>query len=218
MILAVQRLSQGPPPETLEQIESVKSFCGIREHCLETLLRQRGALPRREPPPHRCDDHAGAQPRAFVLLLVLATMFGGNHVARLCIDHGVNVLAVAVAQPGHGSSVVALIVVVQGCLALRTAALARVPLIGALVAVPEPVPVRRRGPHPGGAGAAGVQHLSLADGGSRPMRATAGATIAVPLITTVAAAQGPGGTRHSCVALGVPLAALAAAVFGWCWP
>ena len=45
MILAVRRPQPGATTGALEQIESVKSFYGIREHCLETLLRQRGALP-----------------------------------------------------------------------------------------------------------------------------------------------------------------------------
>ncbi|NRF68276.1 SAM-dependent methyltransferase [Aquincola sp. S2] len=44
MILAVRRASPKPRAPLLQQIDEVKRFYGIREHCLETLLRQRAAL------------------------------------------------------------------------------------------------------------------------------------------------------------------------------
>jgi SAM-dependent methyltransferase len=48
MILAVRRAQPAAPAPVLSQIDELKRFYGIREHCLETLLRQRHALP--EPP------------------------------------------------------------------------------------------------------------------------------------------------------------------------
>ena len=45
MILAVKRRSPKPAAAVLQQIDEVKHFYGIREQCLETLLRQRHALP-----------------------------------------------------------------------------------------------------------------------------------------------------------------------------
>jgi hypothetical protein len=45
MILAVKRRSPKPAAPVLQQIDEVKRFYGIREQCLETLLRERHALP-----------------------------------------------------------------------------------------------------------------------------------------------------------------------------
>jgi SAM-dependent methyltransferase len=45
MILAVKRRTAKPADEVLEQIAQLKDFYGIREHCLETLMRGRHALP-----------------------------------------------------------------------------------------------------------------------------------------------------------------------------
>ena len=45
MILAVKRTSPKPAAELLAQIDEVKRFYGIREQCLETLLRLDGAVP-----------------------------------------------------------------------------------------------------------------------------------------------------------------------------
>ena len=39
MILAVKRANPGPPDEVLGQIDEIKRFYGIREQCLETLLK-----------------------------------------------------------------------------------------------------------------------------------------------------------------------------------
>ncbi len=44
MILAVKRPQPGPPDEVLAQIEALKDFYSIREHCLEQLLRADGLL------------------------------------------------------------------------------------------------------------------------------------------------------------------------------
>jgi hypothetical protein len=45
MILAVKRANPGPAAPVLKQIDDIKRFYGIREQCLETLLRERLALP-----------------------------------------------------------------------------------------------------------------------------------------------------------------------------
>lgn len=45
MILAVKRRSPKPAAPVLQQIDDIKRFYGIREQCLETLLRERLALP-----------------------------------------------------------------------------------------------------------------------------------------------------------------------------
>lgn len=44
MILAVKRPHPGAPDEVLAQIEALKDFYGIREHCLEQLLRADGLI------------------------------------------------------------------------------------------------------------------------------------------------------------------------------
>jgi SAM-dependent methyltransferase len=44
MILAVKRAQPAAPDEVLGQIEEIKNFYGIREHCLETLLKTDGLL------------------------------------------------------------------------------------------------------------------------------------------------------------------------------
>ena len=45
MILAVKRPNPGPAAPVLQQIDDIKRFYGIREQCLETLLRERHAIP-----------------------------------------------------------------------------------------------------------------------------------------------------------------------------
>jgi SAM-dependent methyltransferase len=44
MILAVKRAHPGSPQKVLEEIRAIKDFYGIREHCLESLLRADGLL------------------------------------------------------------------------------------------------------------------------------------------------------------------------------
>lgn len=45
MILAVKRAEAGNPSEQLDKIQALKDFYGIREHCLETLLKADTLLP-----------------------------------------------------------------------------------------------------------------------------------------------------------------------------
>ena len=45
MILAVKRRAPKAAAPVLQQIDDIKRFYGIREQCLETLLRNRLALP-----------------------------------------------------------------------------------------------------------------------------------------------------------------------------
>jgi Methyltransferase domain len=45
MILAVKRKSAGNADEAWRQVEEIKSYYGVREHCLETLLKQRSESP-----------------------------------------------------------------------------------------------------------------------------------------------------------------------------
>jgi hypothetical protein len=45
MILAVKRAHPGPPGELLAQVRELKAFYGIRDQCLETLLRADALLP-----------------------------------------------------------------------------------------------------------------------------------------------------------------------------
>ncbi len=45
MILAVKREAAGNADEAWRQVEEIKSYYGVREHCLETLLKQRGDSP-----------------------------------------------------------------------------------------------------------------------------------------------------------------------------
>jgi SAM-dependent methyltransferase len=45
MILAVKRAAPGPADEVWKQVDEIKSFYGIREQCLETLLRDRVRTP-----------------------------------------------------------------------------------------------------------------------------------------------------------------------------
>jgi hypothetical protein len=45
MILAVKRAEAGNPSELLDKIQALKDFYGIREHCLETLLKADTLLP-----------------------------------------------------------------------------------------------------------------------------------------------------------------------------
>jgi hypothetical protein len=44
MILAVKRAQPKPPAEVLAQIAEIKQFYGIREQCLETLLKADGVM------------------------------------------------------------------------------------------------------------------------------------------------------------------------------
>ncbi|MDP3824104.1 MAG: SAM-dependent methyltransferase [Burkholderiales bacterium] len=45
MILAVKREATGNADEAWRQVEEIKSYYGVREHCLETLLKQRSETP-----------------------------------------------------------------------------------------------------------------------------------------------------------------------------
>jgi SAM-dependent methyltransferase len=45
MILAVKRKAAGNADEAWRQVEEIKSYYGVREHCLETLLKQRNESP-----------------------------------------------------------------------------------------------------------------------------------------------------------------------------
>jgi hypothetical protein len=45
MILAVKRQATGNADEAWRQVEEIKSYYGVREHCLETLLKQRSESP-----------------------------------------------------------------------------------------------------------------------------------------------------------------------------
>ena len=45
MILAVKRKATGNADEAWRQVEEIKSYYGVREHCLETLLKQRSETP-----------------------------------------------------------------------------------------------------------------------------------------------------------------------------
>jgi hypothetical protein len=45
MILAVKRKAPGNADEAWRQVEEIKSYYGVREHCLETLLKQRSESP-----------------------------------------------------------------------------------------------------------------------------------------------------------------------------
>jgi hypothetical protein len=45
MILAVKRPAPKPAAPVLQQIDDIKRFYGIREQCLETLLRERHVIP-----------------------------------------------------------------------------------------------------------------------------------------------------------------------------
>jgi drug/metabolite transporter (DMT)-like permease len=76
-------------------------------------------------------------PQAFVTLLVLACMFGANHVAaRLAIDHGVDVVtAVAVRSLGTAAVVAAIVLVHRVPLALDARHRRAMPVISLLVAV-----------------------------------------------------------------------------------
>jgi drug/metabolite transporter (DMT)-like permease len=76
-------------------------------------------------------------PQAFVTLLLLACMFGGNHVAaRIALDHGVDV-ATAVAVRSLATALVVAVIVALHRVPLKTSPRHRriMPLIGLLVAV-----------------------------------------------------------------------------------
>jgi SAM-dependent methyltransferase len=49
MILATRRAAPVPPERALAEVQGVKDFYGVREQCLETLLRRRAAVPAGEP-------------------------------------------------------------------------------------------------------------------------------------------------------------------------
>lgn len=53
MILAVKRDGAPPREERLRQIGEIKAFYGIREQCLETLLREDAAAAQAPRPPSR---------------------------------------------------------------------------------------------------------------------------------------------------------------------
>jgi drug/metabolite transporter (DMT)-like permease len=76
-------------------------------------------------------------PRAFVMLLLLACMFGANHVAaRIALDHGVDVATAVTVRSLATAVVVAAIVVLNRVpLALSGRHRMVMPLIGALVAL-----------------------------------------------------------------------------------
>jgi drug/metabolite transporter (DMT)-like permease len=76
-------------------------------------------------------------PRAFVMLLLLACMFGGNHVAaRVALDHGVDVAtAVAVRSLVTAAVVAAIVLRYRVPLALQPRHRRMMPLIALLVAV-----------------------------------------------------------------------------------
>jgi drug/metabolite transporter (DMT)-like permease len=76
-------------------------------------------------------------PRAFVMLLLLACMFAGNHVAaRIALDHGMNVAtAVAVRSLGTAAVVAIIVALYRVPLALNARQRRFMPLIAALVAV-----------------------------------------------------------------------------------
>ncbi|MEY2690196.1 MAG: hypothetical protein RL375_4396 [Pseudomonadota bacterium] len=80
---------------------------------------------------------APLHPKAFVTLLLLACMFGGNHVAaRVAIDHGVDVAtAVAVRSLGTAVVVAMLVLVNRLPLALNARQRRAMPVISVLVAV-----------------------------------------------------------------------------------
>jgi drug/metabolite transporter (DMT)-like permease len=91
--------------------------------------------------PQRRHVHAVSAPpisrRAFVLLLLLACMFGGNHVAaRIALDHGVDV-ATAVAVRSLVTAAVVAVIVVLNRVPLTLSARHRkvMPLIAALVGI-----------------------------------------------------------------------------------
>jgi drug/metabolite transporter (DMT)-like permease len=71
------------------------------------------------------------------VLLVIATVFGGNHIAaRLAFDHGVNVTtAVTVRSAGTAIAVLLLLLALRVSLALPRATLIRAIVIGAVLAV-----------------------------------------------------------------------------------
>jgi drug/metabolite transporter (DMT)-like permease len=79
----------------------------------------------------------GISPRAFVLLLLLACMFGGNHVAaRIALDHGLDV-ATAVAVRSLATAAVVAVIVFANRLPLVLSPRQRrvMPLIGVLVSI-----------------------------------------------------------------------------------
>ena len=45
MILAIKREQPTPAGEVLRQVDDIKAFYGIRQQCLEQLLREGGLLP-----------------------------------------------------------------------------------------------------------------------------------------------------------------------------
>jgi hypothetical protein len=52
MILAVKRTQLQPADAVWGQIDDIKAFYGIRDQCLETLLRAEGVLPAKGNPSH----------------------------------------------------------------------------------------------------------------------------------------------------------------------
>lgn len=82
-------------------------------------------------------SNAQLHPKAFVTLLLLACMFGANHVAaRVAMDHGVDVAtAVAVRSLGTAAVVALLVCLNRLPLALNVRQRRAMPVIGLLVAV-----------------------------------------------------------------------------------
>ncbi len=80
---------------------------------------------------------ATISPRAFATLLLIACMFGANHVAaRIALDHGVDVATAVAVRSGVTAAVVALIVLANRVPMRLSARHRRVmPLIGLLVSV-----------------------------------------------------------------------------------
>lgn len=80
---------------------------------------------------------AAPSPKAFVTLLLLACLFGGNHVAaRIALDHGVDVFTAVTVRSLATALFVALLVVAYGVPLTLTPRHRRVmPLIGLLVAI-----------------------------------------------------------------------------------
>ncbi len=92
------------------------------------------------PQPHRSVQPVRPHPispRAFVMLLLLACMFGGNHVAaRVALDHGVDVTtAVAVRSLATATVVAAIVVLNRVPLALNARQRRFMPLIAVLVGI-----------------------------------------------------------------------------------
>ena len=128
-------------------------------------------------PPAQADDRAFGFPAlsrtAFATLLLIACMMGANHVAaRMAFDHGVDVATAVAFRSGVTALVVGLLVLVQRVPLQLRRATARAAGDRPARRRAEPVPVFGGGAAAGGAGAAGLQHLSAVDRavGARALR------------------------------------------------